>query len=217
MQLIKRLWSILRTPTAFFKTVAHEPVSASIKLFLIVLVIATIIGLPASYIATQFELDMTVGEWLPQGLLMGLLGLVQGIVGYAISIGIVHIFVRLFHGKGLIRQTAKTFLYPTAAVQALLIPFTVLYQIVLFFLLPGFTMQQGLGGMVVVGLLYGLIALALGIMAFVSTVQGIKLFHSFTTGKAVAVILLPVLIFAVLAVIGMLIIAMTFGPTFGLA
>jgi hypothetical protein len=212
MRLIKRLWSILRSPDAFFKSVAHENVSVPIRLFLVVLLISTIISIPAMFKAVQIETGVAFGEWLPEGLLLSLLGLVQGIVGYGLSIAVVHLFIRLFHGKGLISQTAKTILYPTAAMQALLIPFSVLYQIILFNLVSAETLQEGFGGVLVVGILYGLLGLVAGIMAFVATIKGIKTLHGLTTGRAVAAVILPLLIVLVLGLIVAFIVMLAVGP-----
>lgn len=102
--------------------------------------------------------------------------------GFALLVGIYHLFAKMFQGSGTYSQLA----FALASFQ---VPLTVVTSVLAAIPYVNF------------------LTFAIGIYSLILTILAIKATHQFSTGKAVAVVLIPV---AILLVIGGVIIGLTF-------
>ena len=201
MNIFKRLGALARAPTNFFLRVEHEPVSNSIYLYTIIILLGAVFTFPISFWTAFGTTGVSFAEWFTGGIVQSALTLVQQVVMAVVSVLLIHGFARLLQGGGEISATVKALFYPGA-----LIGFVFLALNLIFGIIMGIAFTSGgdaaFLGLAVSGVAMGFVALALMIWGFVLIVKGLKVLHGLSTIKAVfAGIVLPLLVFIILALV----------------
>ena len=178
MSIVQKAESVIRTPTKFFTAVQKEK---GLKAPFVYLAVISFI----SAVMTYFFDPMLKLFAAPLGPVIGVtavIGLwIAGLVLSFIIYGVFHLFVMLLGGSGGYENTYKVFVYSST-------PSSLLGWIALALF------GLGLGGIAVGGLIF----IVLIIWAIYLVVTGLSIMHKMSKLRALAVILIPVIILAIL-------------------
>lgn len=199
MPFFRKLSDILLKPSLFFSKIKKEGYKEPIFFQMILFITTFILSYPAvlfmlstnpAFAQLGFDFSTLFMVFLlPVWLILGLLAL---IAGDFIGAAILHIFVLIFGGEDYLK-TFKAYTYGYT-------PKFVFFFAVYFNLIP------------VIGFIFSsLFGLAATLYKIIVTAIGIKQLHKFSTGKAIAVVLIPVAILFVLLILFIVFILLALG------
>lgn len=187
MGFLQKIKMVLRHPSDFFERVRDEKIGEAIKFYLVLYIISLIL---------MVGLDITMTREIENIASYSVLLVlpIVGIVGLFISTGITHLFVRLLKGKGHVYDTCKVVIY--SMIPSFLIGF--LESVFLTFIKTSETMSFG-------HIMTTWFLVLLGVISFVYSlyleVVGLSKYHNISKKRALAALVIPILIFIILVVL----------------
>ncbi len=179
MSIVGRAEGVFRNPTKFFNTIKTEK---GLKAPFMYLVVVSPISSVLNYFFNPAMRSLNGLSGPGTGFVAIIMFWIMGLIFSFIIYGFFHLFVLLFGGKGGYENTYKTFVYAST-------PSSLLGWI------PWIFFAFGLGGMVIGGLLL----LGITVWVLYLIVKGLSILHKLSTGRAIGVIIVPVLIILLIA------------------